>query len=115
MNALEMLGWVLLYLYVFWLCYVLVMSFYRAHLLGKLTGVTKWVAAPVVGVGVLLDVAAQYTLASMVFIEPPHRSEHLVTQRLQRHINSGAGWRFRVATWVCTHLLDVFDPSGKHC
>lgn len=24
------------------------------------------------------------------------------------------GWRGRVARWVAAHLLDAFDPDGKH-
>lgn len=25
-----------------------------------------------------------------------------------------ASWRGRVARWVAAHLLDAFDPDGKH-
>ncbi len=33
--------------------------------------------------------------------------------RLKRH-KYDAGWRGRVARWVAAHLLDAFDPNGKH-
>ncbi len=39
--------------------------------------------------------------------------ETTVTARLKRH-KYATGWRGRVARWVAAHLLDAFDPDGKH-
>lgn len=103
----------LLYLYAFWFVYIGVMGIYRAHLDGRLVGVTKWLCVPAVVLGVLMDVAANIVLASLIFVELP--KEWLVTQRLTRYLNGEYGWRTRVAATVCVNLLDIFDPTGKHC
>jgi len=39
--------------------------------------------------------------------------ETTVTARLKRHAKE-QGWRGAVARWVATHLLDAFDPDGRH-
>ena len=63
----------------------------------------------IAAIGLAVDVFAQYTLARIFFLDLPRRGEHLVTARLQRY-SAGSGWRKIKADWVCTHLLDVFDP-----
>lgn len=93
--------------------YVMVMGVYRAHLDGRLTPVTKVLAAPWVVLGFALDAAVNIIIATVVFLELPR--EFLVTTRLQRHILHSHGWRGHLATWICDHLLDVFDPTGNHC
>jgi hypothetical protein len=104
---------VALFLWVFWYAYILVMGLYRAHLAGRLTRFTYALALPALLVGYAMDVLANLTIASIVFLEPPR--EWLVTDRLKRHIARGTGWRAVKAEWICTHLLDVFDPRGDHC
>lgn len=102
------------YLWAFWFAYVLVMGLYRAHLSGRMSRVTYVLAAPALLFGVAMDVLANIFIASVIFLEFPR--EWLVTKRLQRHIKKGLGtWRGYLAAWVCTSLLDVFDPSGDHC
>lgn len=103
------------FLWVFWAVYVLVMGIYRAHLAGKIKGVTLVLSLPWVLIGYAMDVMAQYTLACLFFLDWPKRGEHLVTDRLKRYIKQGIGWRARKADWICSNLLDVFDPSGNHC
>ena len=110
MNAIL---YIIAFLWSFWALYVLVMGIYRAHLAKRLTPTTKVLAAPFVVVGYLCDVACNLTIASLVFAEMPR--EALVTKRLKRHVATGEGWRYRVADWICNHLLDVFDPTGNHC
>ena len=106
---------VLLYLWAFWLIYVLVMGLYRAHLADRLKGLSLVLAMPVVVLGYLMDILAQYTIAVVFFLDLPARHEYLVTDRLKRYMTHGKGWRAKKAEWICTHLLDVFDPTGKHC
>lgn len=97
-----------------WALYVMVMGVYRAKLDGRLTPLTTALAAPWLVLGYVVDVAVNFTFASLLFLEPPW--ELLVTSRLQRHIQAGAGgWRHDLACWICDHLLDVFDPTGHHC
>lgn len=105
----------LMYLYIFWCAYVLAMGLYRAHLAGRLSGVARWLAYPVVLVAALIDVVAQYTLACIIFADLPRSGEYLVTQRLQRYLLTATDWRYQLARRVCTGLLDPFDPSGVHC
>ena len=101
-------------LWAFWALYVLVMGLYRAHLSGRLSRPAFVLGLPWVVVGYTLDVIAQYTIACVFFLDLPARREWLVTQRLQRY-SAGSGWRKVKADWICTHLLDVFDPKGDHC
>lgn len=100
----------LAYLYAFWCAYVLVMGIYRAHLSQRLVGLNKVLALPVVGFGYLMDVAANLFIAPLVFLDWPR--EALVTARLIRYKRTDTGWRNRLATFICEHLLDVFDPTG---
>lgn len=105
--------WAIGFLWAFWGMYVLVMGIYRAHLSHRLKGLVLVLSLPFVAIGYLMDVFANLTIASLVFLEPPR--EWLVTDRLKRHIARGTGWRAAKAEWICTHLLDYFDPSGDHC
>ena len=116
MTALDLLaaaGAALAYLWATWAMYVLVMGLYRAHLAGRLSRVSYALGYPLVALGWLMDVAANLTVASAIFLEPPR--ELLVTSRLKRHMRGRPDWRQRIARWICDRLLDVFDPSGDHC
>lgn len=103
----------LAYLYLFWLCYIGVMGVYRAYLDGRLSNTLIVLLIPFVLFGVALDVFANIFIASIVFWEPPR--EWLVTQRLTRYMKTELGPRKRIAEFVCTNMLDIFDPTGKHC
>ena len=128
--------WILILLWAFHQLYIYSMAVYRAFLLRRL----KWLAlistAPLMLLMFLVDLVAQFTVASIAFAELPRglgfkrrtftvrgRSltvpvpvgEWLVTHRLRRYIRTGAGWRHRVAHALCHYLLDQFDPTGAHC
>lgn len=105
----------LLYLWVLWYLYVLTIGFYRAHLDKKLTGFAFALALPALIVGYAVDLAANWTIASLWFQETPVGWKELVTDRLSRYINGPPGWRHRHASWLCSNLLDYFDPDGRHC
>lgn len=107
--------YIALYLYTFWCFFILVMGIYRAHLAGRLLGFAKWMAYPLVLIGLMMDVVTQYTIATVVFLDSPRHKEYLVTLRLQRYIRGQRGWRRRWATAICDNLLDLFDPTGEHC
>lgn len=126
MNALRALAdgpgvWLsatVAYLYLFWLLYVLIMGFYRASLAGRLTGIAKWLAGPVVLIGLAVDLLANWTIATVWFREWPPVAwgrPDLVTDRLSRYIDGKPCWQQDHAAWLCTTLLDYFDPSGVHC
>lgn len=102
-----------IYLYAMWCMYVLVMGLYQAHLSKRLSGLNKILALPIVLLGYALDVAANWVIAPILFLDLP--KEALVTQRLIRYKREDHGWRGNVADLICEHLLDVFDPTGDHC
>lgn len=107
--------WTIGFLWAFWGMYVLVMGIYRAHLSKRLSRAAYVLGLPWVALGYAVDVLAQFTIAVVVFLDLPRRGEWLVTDRLERYIAQGAGWRSWLAKYICDHLLDVFDPSGEHC
>lgn len=113
MSALTVVAYTLAFLWAFWAMYVLVMGIYRAHLAKRLTAVTLCLSAPFIVAGYAMDIFANATVASLLFLERPR--EFLVTSRLERYVAQEQGWRFTIADWICNHLLDVFDPSGNHC
>ena len=104
----------LVYLWIFWGFYVLVMGIYRAWLDKRLNRLTLCLSLPFVVIGFVLDVLANFFVATFVFLELPH--EWLVTSRLVRLQGNVKGdWRRTYADWICYNLLDVFDPTGYHC
>lgn len=125
----------LAYLWIFWAAYVLVMGFYRAYLNKRLNQVTLLLSIPFVAIGIIMDIVAQFTIATIVFCQVPcittkkktfivfNKSfsvviltgDFLVTARLQRYVSFSTGWRFTIANWICNNLLDIFDPTGEHC
>lgn len=105
----------LAYLLVFFYLYILTMGIYRAHLSKRLTGLNKVLCYPIVILAVIVDVVAQYTIATLFFLDLPDSGERLVTARLQRYVASGKGKRYLIASYICDNLLDPFDPTGEHC
>lgn len=100
-------------LYVLWVLYLAVMSLARARDAGTLSRSAKILGYPLLAVGVVFNVAVNWILLSIVFLEVPRES--MFTHRVTRHCLHGTGWRHRLACWICHDLLDAFDPSGKHC
>lgn len=115
MSSVYALLGLLGYLYGFWLFYILIMGLYRAHLANQLTIYAKVMAFPVVVIGFLIDWIANWTIAPIVFYEFPKTWKELVTDRLVRYIVEETGYKYNIANWLCTNLLDYFDPRGKHC
>lgn len=113
MSYLLNLSCLLLAVWVCWLGYILVMGLRRAQMTGRLS---KWVlvlASPVIISAILLDVLVNLAVAPILFLDFPQ--ELLLTSRLQRYNDGADGWRKTASTFICEHLLDVFDPSGDHC
>lgn len=112
-DVLHAVVGVALWVWGFWALYVLVMGLYRAKLDGRLTGVALWLGWPWYAFGWAVDLLSNIFLATVLFVDPPR--ELMVTIRFQRYMRGPDGWRKVVASWVCTNLLDYFDPTGKHC
>lgn len=117
-EIIKAVGWLALYVLACWHMYVLVMGLYRAYLAGRLPRSSPlfWLSLPAVAVGYAMDVVLQL-LATVVFLDLPRYDdkEWLLTSRLNRYMDGHDHWRKRVADWICTHMLDPFDPSGDHC
>lgn len=100
-------------IYATWVAYLAIMALIRARDEKRLTKVALWLAYPVVVIGLLLDFTLNVTVGTALFLEPPR--EWLLSPRLSRLIETDPGWRGDLAAWVCVHLLDTFDPDGRHC
>jgi hypothetical protein len=103
---------VLLVVWLLFIFYAAVMNFQRARDAGQLNWPMKGFAYPALFVGLLLDAAVNLVVCTVGFLELPR--ELLVTSRLSR-LKKTEGWRAKVASWLCAHLLDPLDPSGCHC
>lgn len=103
-----------LVLWVLWIFYLAVMSLYRAYQADTLSLPAKLLGYPVLAIGAALDAGVNILIMSLVFLERPY--EWLVTKRLARHIKTGGGWRRKLASWICSRLLNPFDPDQRgHC
>lgn len=98
--------------YATWAGYLAIMHLKTTRDRGQLTGTAKIIAYPLLAVFVVLDVVLNLLLGTLIFLEPPR--EFLFTTRVSR-LNDSKSWRGAVARWMCSELLDVFDPSGRHC
>jgi hypothetical protein len=99
-----------IYIYAFYLLFVVTMA---AKVVWKdLPIAAKCLLAPAALVAVFMDVFFNLFIASFIFMDFPE--EFMFTQRLSRYKNSNAGWRTKVAKWLCFNLLDVFELGG-HC
>lgn len=106
--------WVSAGLYVFWIFYLAVMALFSAKEKGTLTKPALVLGYPVLIVGAIIDLFMNVVIFTFIFLEIP--KELLVTKRLARHIKHGEGKRQKLAKWICTNLLDSFDPDHRgHC
>lgn len=97
--------------YALWIFYLAVMGLQRARDAGTLGPIAYKLGVPVLIVGYALDFAVNVVVMSVVLLEPPR--ETTVTARLKRHASRDT-WRGDVARYLARHLLDAFDPSGRH-
>jgi hypothetical protein len=89
------------------------MNLKRAKDAGTLSKTALVLGMPILWTGLLIDVFVNFTVMSILFLEPPF--EFLVTDRLSRHAQDiNGGWRKSFASWFGTHLLNPFDPDGNH-
>lgn len=109
MAAWTLLDWIL-YTYAFYLLFVLTMAAKAAW--PVLSIVPKVLLAPPALLAVLMDVVFNLIPATVIFLDLPR--EWLFTLRLDRYEAEGAGWRYRLALWICRNLLNPFQQGG-HC
>lgn len=113
MNALLITASTFASIYALWVFYLAVMCLKSANDSNKLTKWGKAFAYPVLWVGLFLDFVINLFVLTVVLLELPQ--EYVVTARLSRHVKDTSGFRHAIAIWLCSNLLDPFDPSGCHC
>ena len=94
-----------------WVLYLAIMNL--AEHRDRLHPVAKFHAYFVIlPVGYVVD-ALLNLLVCGLFLRLPR--DWLLTGTLKRTIATDDGWRCATAAWICEHLLNQFDPKGKHC
>lgn len=111
MTALAWIGIALVAVWQLWVHFLAIMHLQERRDAGTLGPIAYRIGAVTLIYGYALDFAVNVVVMSVVLLELPR--ETTVTARLKRH-KSDAGWRGQVARWVAAHLLDAFDPDGKH-
>lgn len=104
--------YVVTFFYVVWIGYLGMCSLKRAKDNGTISKPALVLAYPALILFVVADAAWNITAGSLIFVEVPR--EWLFTHRLSR-LKKSEGWRAKVATFICSNLLDTFDPAGTHC
>lgn len=100
-------------IFALWVFFLAVMALKGARDTGKLTTPAKFLGYPILAIGYVLDIVANLTVMSILLLELPE--EFVVTDRVTRHVQNSDGFRYQISKWLCTNLLDPFDPSGCHC
>lgn len=95
-----------------WGMFVICMALKRVKDAGQLTKAMKLFGYPYLLIGLLVDVAVNVVIGTLLFLEPPR--EWLLSGRLWRLSNGALSWRQRLALKIRTQLLDSIDPSGIH-
>lgn len=79
---------------------------------GEMHWFAKFNAYILLAIGYPLDILLN-GIVCLIFWRIPR--DWTLTYTLKRIQNTETGWREVVAVWVCSHLLNPFDPKGKHC
>jgi hypothetical protein len=98
--------------FVLWVGYLASTHLDKLRVTGLLSRRARQLGAVVVGLTGLVDVYANFTSATLWFLELPR--ELLVTQRLKRYIRQPDNWRSRWACDVGVDLLHAADRTGNH-
>lgn len=77
---------------------------------GRLTLYWRVHLYPLALIGVLLDVAFQFTFGWLIFLETPFRGGLMFSGRVQHHFRYSTGWRQRMAAFFARNL-NVFDSE----
>ncbi len=111
MKIFSMLVLIYTLLMLTWVLYLAIMNL-SGHR-DSLRGFARFNAYCVVlPIGYLFDGALNLIVCG-IFLRRPR--DWLLTGTLKRYLNTDNGWRCAVAAWVCTNLLNPFDPKGTHC
>ena len=97
---------------IFYYCHPAALYINKLRVAGLLSPRARQMGVIVVGLTGLVDVYANFTAATLWFLELPR--ELLATQRLKRYIRQPDNWRSRWAEDVGVDLLNAADRSGNH-
>ncbi len=114
MAAVQAAGWAIGLFYTTWVFFCAVMNIKRVRDAGKLTRTARVLGMVTLAIGLVLDLAVNWLIAPVLFMELPRWGEWLLSARITRLIAAGAGWRAKVALWLRMQLLDDIDPGGVH-
>jgi len=98
--------------FVLWVGYLASTHLDKLRVTGMLSRRSRQMGTIVVTMTGLVDVYANFTTATLWFLELPR--ELLVTQRLKRYIRQPDNWRSRWAEDVGVDLLNAADHTGNH-
>jgi hypothetical protein len=106
---------ILCLLYWLWVHYLAIMNLQRVRDAGKLTNAARIFGTIVALFGKALNIFLNFTLFSLVVWDLPR--ELMITSHLNRILldTTAPAWKRSLCTWICTQLLDAFDPTGAHC
>jgi hypothetical protein len=110
MFGLAIAGFYVLFL-VTWLFYLAIMNI--AEHKDALHPFAKTNAYVLLGIGYPLDALFNVVASVVMFQRLP--KAWLFTGTLKYWIASNDARRAVLAAWVCVHLLNQFDPKGRHC
>lgn len=103
--------------YVLWLLYLAVMNLKRSKDAGTIPRTALWMGYPILLVGLFVDWVVNVLVFTVLFLDLPGSATELVTGRLKRYaytLKYAGTKRQKAAHWFAEHLLDPFDPYGKH-
>lgn len=92
--------------------YVYVMGLKFARDNGGIPYPVYVLAVPTIIVMIPFYVLLNLTLGTILFLEWPRSLQF--TERCNRNIARGSGWRYKQALWWCRKFLDPFEAGG-HC
>jgi len=103
--------WILLAIYLFHPAFVV-----YAGVTNNWNKLRPWMKAYYLPIGVVfgaLDIAINFTIGSVLFLQLPSFQHVTLTRRMVAIKAGPDGWRKTIATWICGNLCDVFQIG--HC
>jgi len=88
----------------------------RRHELRTRAGLAYWLLVATVVPGIAFDIAYNWTFGIIIFRDiTPDLTLSKRMERYREALKYKATWRMRWADWICEHLLNPYDPKGRHC
>jgi hypothetical protein len=100
--------------YLLWLFYLAIMNLKRAKDAGTMTPVALVLGYGIAVPGLLIDIAVNITVGTVLFLDVPRLSRLTLSARMSWYYEHDTGWRRSLSEWFARNLLNTYDPSGKH-